>query len=86
MSTSTHNRPRVCEHPPASRYVDEDEIICRRCTASLTYPPRAATPGNALASKRDIRAEAGEKRRTFTAGEIQDEDDGDDEDDEADAH
>ena len=65
MSTSTQNSPRDCQHPPASRYWDTDEYRCRRCTASLSFPPHPATPGDTLELRRDIRAEAGEKRREY---------------------
>ena len=67
MSTSTHNGPKACQHPPASRYLDSDEIICRLCTTSLSFPPRPGTPDDHLELKRDIRTIAGEKHRVTPA-------------------
>ena len=38
------NTATTCQHPAGSRYLDVDEIKCRLCNQSLTFPPRAPGP------------------------------------------
>ena len=43
----------TCAHPSASRFRDTDEMRCRDCSQSLTYPPRLPTPADETDRRRD---------------------------------
>ena len=62
MSTTT----AICEHPAAARFWDIDEMRCRNCGQSISYPPRLPSAEDARDRRRDARIVSGEHhRRTY---------------------
>ena len=68
-----------CGHPATSIYLDIDELRCRDCGSSLSFPARAPGPGDRADQLRDRRITQGEAHRVYVPMEsLDDLDDTDD--------
>ena len=54
-----------CGHPATSIYLDIDELRCRDCGSSLSFPARAPGPGDRADQLRDRRITQGEAHRVY---------------------
>ena len=57
MSTTS----AICQH--SATYLDVDEVKCRACSQSMTYPRRPPGPEDEQGRRRDTRIASGEHRR-----------------------
>ena len=67
-----------CEHPATARYWDLDELRCRACATSLTFPPRPPGPDDKADRLQDARLAQGESKRVYVPLESLDNTDLDD--------
>ena len=67
-----------CEHPATARYWDLDEVRCRACATSLTFPPRPPGPDDKADRLQDARLAQGESKRVYVPLESLDNTDLDD--------
>ena len=56
----------LCEHPPGARYLDSDEVKCRQCGRSISFPPRRPTAADSQERRRENNAVAGQARRGYS--------------------
>ena len=54
-----------CEHPATARYWDLDEVRCRACATSLTFPARPPGPDDKADRRQDARLAQGESKRVY---------------------
>ena len=54
----------TCQHKAVFLFWDEDEVKCRVCSQSLTFPARRPTAVDDTERKRDLRLAGGEKHRS----------------------
>ena len=67
-----------CEHPATARYWDLDEVRCRACATSLTFPARPPGPDDKADRLQDARLAQGESKRVYVPLESLDNTDLDD--------
>ena len=66
--------PAICQH--SATYVDEDEIKCRSCNSSITFPRRVPTVEDERARKHDLSAR--HRYQDTSAVEVEDQEDQED--------